>query len=178
MALETLEAIKTRRVAKYYHQNKSVSDDLLWTILEAARWAPAAGNERVHHFICLTEKSLIQKIKLFSPGMVAGTPSALIFICINWNLVHENVKKSYDEVSVDIGHYSQNMLLAAHALGLAAGPWSSFSKKAIRILLNTPDRIDPQFSIAIGYPAKPPAYMPSWPKKKLTVESLVQWGGY
>ena len=63
MALETLEAIRTRRVAKYYDQNKSVSDDLLWTILEAARWAPTGGNERVHHFICLTEKSLIKKIK-------------------------------------------------------------------------------------------------------------------
>ncbi|MDG2297436.1 MAG: nitroreductase family protein [Gammaproteobacteria bacterium] len=178
MALETLEAIRTRRVAKYYDQNKSVSDDLLWTILEAARWAPTGGNERVHHFICLTEKSLIKKIKLFFPGMVAGTPSALIFICINWNLVLDNMKKRHPEVSYDVGHYSQNMLLAAHALGLAAGPMSSFSKEAICILLNTPDGIDPRFCIGIGHPAKPPAHMPSWPKKKLKVESLVQWGGY
>ena len=46
------------------------------------------------------------------------------------------------------------------------------------ILLNIPDGIDPRFCIGIGHPAKPPAHMPSWPKKKLIVESLVQWGGY
>ena len=86
--------------------------------------------------------------------------------------------KRHPEVSYDVGHYSQNMLLAAHALGLVAGPMSSFSKKAIRILLNTPDGIDPRFCIGIGHPAKPPAHMPSRPKKKLKVESLLQWRSY
>ena len=32
MTLDTLEAIRTRRVAKYYDQDKAVPEDLLWTV--------------------------------------------------------------------------------------------------------------------------------------------------
>lgn len=178
MTLDTLDAIRTRRVAKYYNQSKSVPDDVLWTVLEAARWAPTAGNTRLHRFVCITDMTLVRQVKMFSPGMVAGLPAALIFVCINWDLVGECMVKKYDEVYYDIGGYTQNMLLAAHALGLVAGPMTSFSKEAIRVLLNSPPEIDPRLCIGIGYPAKPPGHMPRWPKRKLKIEDLVQWGSY
>ena len=85
MSLDTMEAIRTRRVAKYY-ADKPVSDDSLWTILEAARWAPTGGNRRKHKFICVNDKQLLKQIKMFSPGMVAGLPAVLIIVCIDWNL--------------------------------------------------------------------------------------------
>ena len=179
MALDTLEAIRTRRVAKYYNPQRSVSEHLLRTVLEAARWAPAAGNHRVHRFVCVTKSEQIRNIRLFFPGMVAGLPAALIFVCIDWDRAGYNcLIKSYDETFYDIGGYTQNMLLAAHALGLAAGPMSSFSPEAIRELLNLPDRIDPRMCVGLGYPAEPPADMPRWPKQKLQVDDLVQWGPY
>ena len=84
---------------------------MLHDIVKAARWAPTGGNNRVHHLVCITDKSLIKKVQLFFPGMVAGLPPALIFV-------------------------------------------------------------------GIGFPAEPPANMPRWPKKKFTVEDLVQWGSY
>lgn len=179
MTLDTLTAIRTRRVAKYYDQDKLVDDDLLWQVLEAGRWAPTGGNFRVHRFICITDRQLIRKIRIFFPGMVAGLLPALIFICINWELAaYDCIDGNYPEVLYDIGHYSQNMLLAAHALGLVAGPMSSFSAEALRVLLNLPAEIDPRFCIGIGYPTEPPANMPVWPKKRLKVEDLVQWGPY
>lgn len=179
MALDTLEAIRTRRVARFYDQSRPVPDDMLWTILEAARWAPTAGNIRVHRFVCVTDKHLIKNIQLFFPGMVAGLPAALIFVCIRWDLAaYDCLKQSYNEVYYDVGGYTQNMLLAAHALGLAAGPMSSFSPEAVRVLLNLPDEIDPRLCVGVGFPAEPPAHMPSWPKKKLKVADLVQWGPY
>ena len=179
VALDTLEAIRTRRVAEYYDQNRSVPEDMLWTVLEAARWAPTGGNMRVHRFVCITDKDLIKKIQLFFPGMVAGLPAALIFVCIKWDLAgYDCLKKVYNEVFYDVGGYTQNMLLAAHALGLAAGPMTSFAPEAIRVLLNLPDEIDPRLCVGVGFPAKPPAHMPKWPKRKLRVEDLVQWGPY
>ncbi|MDH3513053.1 MAG: nitroreductase family protein [Gammaproteobacteria bacterium] len=179
MALDTLEAIRTRRVAKYYDQTMPVSDDMLWKILEAARWAPTGGNMRVHRFVCVTEKDLIMKIQLFFPGMVAALPAALIFVCIDWAKAgYDCLIKSYNEVYYDIGGYTQNMLLAAHAMGLVAGPMTSFSPEAIRVLLNLPDELDPRMCVGVGHPAEPPANMPRWPKKKLKVEDLVQWGPF
>ena len=179
MALDALAAIRTRRVAKYYDQTRSVPEDMLWTVLEAARWAPTAGNIRVHRFVCVTDKDLIKEIQLFFPGMVAGLPAALIFVCINWDLAgYQCLKKTYNEVYYDVGGYTQNMLLAAHALGLVAGPMTSFAPEAIRVLLNLPDEIDPRLCVGVGFPAEPPAHMPKWPKRKLRVEDLVQWGPY
>jgi len=179
MTLDTLEAIRTRRVAKYYDQDRSVPEDILWAILEAARWAPTGGNIRVHRFVCVADKDLIKKIQLFFPGMVAGLPAALIFVCIKWDLAGYNcLVKSYNEVYYDVGGYTQNMLLAAHAMGLVAGPMTSFSPEAVRVLLHLPDEIDPRLCVGLGFPAEPPAHMPSWPKKKLKVDDLVQWGPY
>jgi nitroreductase len=179
MALETLEAIRTRRVAAYYDQARAVPDEQLWTILEAARWAPTGGNMRVHRFVCVTDRTLIRKIRMFTPGMVAGLPAALIFVCIKWELAgYDCLVKTYDQVYYDIGSYTQNMLLAAHALGLVAGPMTSFAPAAIRVLLNLPDDVDPRLCIGVGYPAELPANMPRWPKIKLKVQDLVQWGPY
>lgn len=177
-ALDVQEAIRTRRVAKYYDE-KAVPDNLLWTVLEAARWAPTAGNRRVHRFICINDRKILKQIKLFSPGMVAGLPAALIIICIDWDLAEIDVLiKDFPEVYFDVGAAAMNMLLMAHGLGLVAGPMSSFSKVAVRILLNLPERIDPQMFIGLGFPAEPPPYLPKWPKLKVRIQDLVQWGPY
>lgn len=179
MTMDTLQAIRTRRVARYYDPARPVAEDALWTVLEAARWAPTGGNMRVHRFVCITDRKLIRKIQLFMPGMVAGLPAALIFVCIDWNLAgYECVDPAYSEVYYDVGSYTQNMLLAAHALGLVAGPMTSFAPAAIRVLLNLPTHIDPRLCIGIGHPAEPPANMPTWPKVRLKVADLVQWGPY
>ena len=178
MALDVQEAIRTRRVAKYYAA-RPVPEELLWTVLEAARWAPTAGNRRVHRFICIDDRTLVKQIQLFSPGMVAGLPAALIVICVDWELAKQNVLvEEYPEVYFDVGAAAMNMLLMAHSLGLAAGPMTSYSESALRVLLNLPEKVDPQMFIGLGYPAEPPPYLPKWPKTKVRVEDLVQWGPY
>jgi nitroreductase len=178
MTLDTLEAIRTRRVASYY-ADTPIPEDTLWTILEAARWAPTAANRRIHRFVCINDRTLLRLIKMFTPGMVAGLPAALIVICIDWDAALEaGFTSDLNEPFFDVGSAAENMLLAAHALGLAAGPMSAFSKEALQVLLNLPDRIDPQMLIGLGYPAEMPPYMPRWPKKKVRVEDLVQWGPY
>lgn len=178
MALDTLEAIRTRRVAKYY-ADKPVSEENLWTILEAARWAPTAANRRLHRFVCVNDRTLLHQIKMFSPGMVAGLPAALIVICIDWDAALDaGFTRDTKEPYFDVGAAAENMMLAAHALGLTAGPTSAFSKEALQVLLNLPDNVDPQMFIGLGYPAEMPSYIARWPKKKVRVEDLVQWGPY
>ncbi len=178
MGLDALEAIRTRRVASYY-AGTPVPEELLWTVLEAARWAPTGGNHRKHLFICVNDRTLLRQIKMFSPGMVAGMPAALIVVCIDWQKAdYGALVKTYHEVYYDVGMAVENMLLAAHALGLVAGPMSSFSEAGVRVLLNLPDHLDPQMFVGLGYPAQMPAHMPRWPKKKLRVADLVQWGPF
>jgi nitroreductase len=153
---DTLETIRTRRVAKSYAA-EPVDDDLLWTILDAARWAPSGSNMRVLRFVLVTDPAAIRLIRIFSPGMVAGVPAALIVICV------DRERADYPapipvrrEVQWDVGCAAENMLLAAHALRLAAGPMTADAPSAMRVLLDRPDRLEPHLVIGIGHPGRPP----------------------
>jgi nitroreductase len=177
MGRDVLDAIRTRRVARFYREDP-VPEDVLWTILEAARWAPASSNTRVHRFVCITDRLLIGNVRMFSTGMEA-VPAALIVVCIDWNLAgYQSQIRKYHEMYWDVGTAVENMLLAAHGLELAAGPMRTSSAAALRILLNLPEGLDPQMMVGVGYPAEPPADFPRWPKLRTRVKDLVQWGPF
>ena len=175
---EVLNLIRTRRVVRNY-TNKAVDEKILWQILEMARWAPAARNRRYNHYICLTDQETIRQIQIISPGMGAGLPTALIIVCIDWNLAgYEVMDSTYQTAYIDVGTAVENMMLAAHALGLGAWPMTSFSPDGVQVLLNTPANLRPIMIVGLGYPAKKPDPQSDKPKHRLRVEEIVQWGAF
>ncbi|MEX0985802.1 MAG: nitroreductase family protein [Actinomycetota bacterium] len=171
---DTLETIRTRRVARAY-SDAPVDHETLWSILEAARWAPSGSNLRVHRFVVVTDAEVLRAIRMFSPGMVAGVPAAAIVICIDWDLARYDAPiPAYREVYWDVGSAAQNMLLAAHALGLVAGPMTADSPSALRVFLNLPANLDPQLIVGVGHPVDPPPPTDRSPARSTTrVEDLV-----
>lgn len=173
---EGIELIRTRRVVRSFTK-KAVGEKTLWKILEMARWAPAARNRRYNHYICVDDQETIRQIQMVSPGMGAGLPTALIIVCIDWNLAgYEVMDRTYQTVYIDVGTAVENMMLAAHALGLGAWPMTSFSPDAVQVLLNIPDHLRPVMFVGLGYPAKKTLPAPDRPKHRLRVEEMVQWG--
>ena len=79
---------------------------------------------------------------------------------------------------VDIGTAAENMLLAAHALGLGGWPMTSSCPEAVQILLNIPANLSPMMFIGLGYPSPPSPSELKRPKKRIRVEDLVQWGPF
>ena len=71
-----LDLIRSRRVARAF-SDEPVSEEMLWQILELARWAPAASNRRMQRYICITDRTLIG---IVSPGM-GGLPGADRDLC-------------------------------------------------------------------------------------------------
>ena len=175
MSLDTLEAIRTRRVTRTF-TNQSVPDDMLWTILEAARWAPVASGYRIHRFVCITERELIGQIQMVSPGMTRSLPAALILICVDWMLAGYSPEDDYVLAYYDVGTAAQNMLLAAHALGLSAGPFTGFSPDAIAVLLNLPDHWSAEMFLNVGYQDDSPSSVWQIPKVHIEAKDLVHWG--
>jgi len=58
---------------------------------------------------------------------------------------------------------TQNILLAAYALGLGSCPIKSFAASAVKEILNIPEGVEPELIVAIGYPdesLKPPPRLP------------------
>ncbi len=173
MSEAVLQNIKTRRVVREL-TDEPVSREQIEAILEAARWAPSGGNLRPNRYIVIEEAETRRLIRLVAPGMFQRAP-ALILICTNMDVVAEHKLPASDRaLLIDVGTAAQTMMLAAHALGLASGPVTSYSKAAVRVILNLPEAFSPEMFICIGHRA-PDARpgMRGW--KRITWRDLTHW---
>ena len=114
--------------------------------------APSALDEQPWHFVVLTGNAGREALEAMQPqSSMAGTASSAILTCCDMNLV-----KVPDFWIQDCSAASQNILLAAHALGLGA-VWVGVHPMTERIddlrnRLNLPDHIIPFSLIPIGFP--------------------------
>lgn len=153
--MDTLEAIHTRRSIRQY-QDKSVPEELLRKLLSAAMTAPSARNQQPWEFIVITEKDLLQKISGVNPNadMAAEAPLAIL-VCGNLA-----IETSPGYWVIDCAAATQNLLLAAHALGLGA-VWTGTYPNEDRMdgyteLFDLPEYILPHSLVVLGYPQEQP----------------------
>jgi nitroreductase len=168
-----LKNIKTRRVVRNL-TDKPVAREQIEKIMEAARWAPNGGNQRVHRFVVIEKPETIRLIRMVSPGMFQRSP-ALLLICVDWSIVDSLKIPRHDRsFLIDVGTAAQTMMLAAHAQGLASGPVTSFSQAAVQVILNMPDHMTPEMFICIGH-AAPKKERGMKAGKKTTWQDLTYW---
>jgi nitroreductase len=171
-----LEAIRTRRIVRALTDGR-VERALLEEVLKAARWAPSAGNRRLHHFVAVQNPVTIAVLRMVSPGMFQR-PTAVVVICVDQERAGMfGMRPTAKGLYVDVGTAAQTMLLAAHSLGLGAGVVTSFSQAAVREVLNLRPGLSPEMFICLGYPApvQPPAMRARTP---VTWQSLTSWERY
>ena len=153
-----MDNILSRRSIRKY-QNKPVSDEIIKTILRAAMSAPSAGNKQPWDFLVIRDRKILDAVPDIHPyaKMVLEAPLAIIVCCDT----SQEVRKGF--WIQDCSAASQNILLAAHALGLGSvwcGLYPNEERvKAFQDLLEMPKEVIPFSFIPIGYPAeeKPPA---------------------
>ncbi len=175
MSAEFLQIIKSRRVIRDM-TDQPVEPEKIERILDAGRWSPAAGNKRTIRFVVVQDPLSLQMVRVFSPGMFQK-PQAVILLCIDWDVVVENQFAEGDKSPyIDLGAVMQTMMLAAHAQGLGSGPATSFSKEALRVILNLPANLTPEVEVCIGYAAPKDAnQLPMLSKKRVTWQDLTHW---
>jgi nitroreductase len=168
-----LHAIRTRRVVRAL-TDAAVEHDQLRTVLDSARYAPHAGNRRLHRYVIVTRPALLRAVRLVAPGMLQR-PMAAIVLCVDWVKVRDyGFPPTNPGPYIDVGTAAATMLLAAHGIGLGAGPVTSFSRAALATLLELPAGVRAELIICLGHAAteQPPAMRrqggPRW-------NDLVQW---
>ena len=173
MSQAVLQNIRSRRVVREM-SGEPVARSQLETILEAARWAPSGGNLRPNRYVVIEDEATRRLIRLVSPGMFQKAP-ALILICINHDIVAEHKLPPTDRaLMIDVGTAAQTMMLAAHAIGLASGPVTSFSQEAVKVILNLPGAYSPEMFICLGHRAETVGPgMRAW--KKISWRDLTHW---
>jgi len=152
-----MEVIKERRSIRRY-KKEPVPMEKLMLLVEAARWAPSAGNSQPWEFLLINDEDMVSALKAVSPGWLFDVP-ALMVVCINR-------ERETDWSYFDVGAAMQNVLLCAHSLGLGCCPIGSFIVQVLRELLEIPEHLVPVLLITVGYPAeKPPATTRLSPEK-------------
>lgn len=154
--MEAMEAILTRRSVREYAAGP-LPDAAIDQLLRAAMQAPSAGNQQPWHFIVIRDRVLLSEIARVHPyaQMCLGAPAA-IAVCGD-----ESLEKYPGYWVQDCSAATQNLLLAARALGLGA-VWVGVHPRperieAIRWLLRLPAGIHPLCLVAVGSPGHYPA---------------------
>jgi len=96
---------------------------------------------------------------MVSPGMLQR-PTAAIVVCVDWEQVHNyGFSPANPGPYIDVGTAAATLLLAAHSIGLGAGPVTSFSRTALATILRLPAEVRPELIICLGHAAteQPPA---------------------
>ncbi|MBD3221542.1 nitroreductase family protein [bacterium] len=151
--MEALEAIFTRRSIRRF-TDQPVGDQHIETLLRAGMAAPSAGNQQAWEFVVIDDPQLLQAIPTVHPyaQMCAEAPLTLV-VCA------EPAREKYNGFWVqDCSASTQNILLAAHALGLGA-VWLGIAPNGERAqqvaeLLQLPQGIEPLALIAVGHPSE------------------------
>jgi nitroreductase len=151
--MEIFEAILTRRSIRKYSSDK-IPEKTVEHLLRAAMYAPSAVNKQPWQFILIDEPELFSKIMEIHPySKMLEEASHAILVCIDGNLEH-----AYGYGEADCGAATQNILLAAHGLGLGAVWVGLYPRKKrqeeISHLFELPQHIRPYALVALGFPAE------------------------
>jgi nitroreductase len=151
--MNTLEAIHTRRSIRKY-LNQPVPAELIQKLLAAGMQAPSARNQQPWHFVVIDDKAILAEIPKFMPNAaMAGEAPLAILVCADLSL---ELSEGY--WMVDCAASVENMLLAAHDLGLGAvwcGVYPREGRMAgLRQLVGLPKNVNAHSLIVLGYAAE------------------------
>jgi nitroreductase len=156
--MEAIEAIISRRSIRKYTPD-SVTEGEIHELLAAAMSAPSSSNGQPWHFVTITDRQTLDEIPKFHPysNMIKEAPLAVV-VCGDLQL-----EKGKGVWVQDCSAATENLLVAAHAMGLGA-VWLGLYPieeriNGIRKLLGLPAHVVPLCIIVVGHPAekKPPS---------------------
>ncbi len=157
--MDAMKAIMTRRSIRRY-TSEPVSDEVVEQLLRAACAAPSANNQQPWAFVVIDDRELLDTIpEEVHPytQMLKEAPLAVLVCGVSEREKHPGYWEQ------DCAAATENLLLAAHALGLGA-VWCGVHpreqrEEGMRELLALPEEIVPFSIVAVGHPAeeKPPS---------------------
>ena len=150
--MDALEAILTRHSIRRYTA-EPVGEELVRQVLAAAMSAPSACNEQPWHFVVIDDRATLDAIPEYHAYSTSLKRAPVgVVICAD-----DRAGTLLPYWPQDCAAATQNLLLAAHALGLGA-VWLGIYPEADRIaktrqLLHLPEKVVPFCVISMGHPA-------------------------
>ena len=166
--MEILNGILTRRSVRKY-TDEIIPQEKVEELIKYGMYAPSARNCQPWHFVLLNEREVFLKIEDFQPHtkMLKNAQWGIV-VCGDDQLAH-----TPEYWSVDCAAVTQNILLAAHGMGLGA-VWLGIYPRPERIsamkkLLELPPHVHAFSIISVGHPAQetPPPHPDRFLKERI-----------
>jgi nitroreductase len=174
-----------------YDRNHVIPPADLCAILEAARWAPSAGNSQPWGFIVgLRGDETHRKIvEVLSAANQAWAPAASVIIItlhqVATDFDHEIAYSDY--AMFDLGQAVAHITVQARSMGLQVRQFGGFDHRAANEVFGVPPHWAATTGIALGLPAThgEETSLPGWvqqrsrlPRERLPLEAFVHSGRF
>lgn len=164
--MDVLEAIKGRRSVRTF-KRETVSPEILEKLIDAARWAPSAGNIQPWEFIIVRKPKIKRRLVEAALGQtfIEEAP-VVIVVCANEVRSSQGYRVRGKTLYCiqDTAAAIQNINLTAYSLGLGTCWVGAFKEEEAREILKIPRGMRPVAIMAVGYPAE----VPTAPSRKST----------
>ena len=156
--MDVLEAIKGRRSIRAF-KNQGVPAEIVEELIDAARWAPSAGNIQPWEFIIVRKPRIKRRLVETALGqMFIEEASVVIVVCADEERSSQGygVRGKTLYCIQDTAAAMQNIHLTAYSLGLGTCWVGAFREEETRRILKIPRGMRPVAIIPVGYPAEAP----------------------
>ena len=163
-AAVVLENLMTRTSIRAF-TDQPVADETVEQLLRAGMAAPTAVNKQPWAFVVVQDRAMLDQLREVHPNArMLATAQLAIVVCGDMTKALEGAAREY--WVQDASAATENILLAAHGLGLGA-VWTGVYPNEARVAaiseaLGLPEEIIPLCVIPIGYPAESPAPKDKW----------------
>jgi len=157
--MDVLEAIKGRRSIRAF-KSQAVSTEIVERLIDAARWAPSAGNIQPWEFIIVRNPEIKRNLAkaALNQSFIEEAP-VVIVVCADEIRSSQGygVRGKTLYCIQDTAAATQNIHLAAYSLGLGTCWVGAFNEEEARKILEIPEGVRPVAIIPVGYPAEKPS---------------------
>jgi nitroreductase len=170
--MDVLEAIKGRRSIRAF-KSQNVSQELVEKLIDAAIWAPSAGNIQPWELIIVRRLEIKRELAeaALHQTFIEEAP-VVIVVCADenrsWRGYGVRGKTLY--CIQDTAAAIQNIHLAAYSLGLGTCWIGAFSEEEAQKILSVPRGVRPVAMIPVGYPAEAPP-----PRSKRPLDNVIHY---
>lgn len=149
--MDLFDGIYGRRSQRRY-SDRPVEKAHLLEIIKAGTWAPSGLNNQPWRFVIVTDAAVREQIAgLTKYGRIVREAPVSIAVFIDREAMYHDVKDHQA-----MGACIQNMLLAAHGLGLGAVWLGEILKNAdaVREAVDLPQTLELMAVVAVGHPSE------------------------
>lgn len=175
-----MQLVRDRRSVRTFDTERPVPEDVLNSMLEAARLAPSSNNTQPWHFVVVRDPEALRRLATAAPAGTSinrwmKTAPAVIVCCGQPNLLaHTAMGQLVDKnwFIMDIAIAVEHMVLAAREQGVGTCWVGWYDERKVRQIIRAPRAARIAALLPVGYPKAD-----KWPpaKKRRPLADIVSW---